>query len=204
MGGGVCWERGALAGVLAAARELGMAAHLDGARIWNAAVAQEVAERELAAGFDTVSVCLSKGLGTPAGSLVCTTRERITWCRRYRKMFGGAMRQSGVLAAAGLHALDHHRGRLAEDHGHARYLAEALASVPGITIDLGRVETNIVMIDLDEVPAARVVDDARRAGVLIGSVGPKRILAVTHLDVDRAGCTRAAEVIAGVVARARA
>ena len=203
MGGGICWDRADLAGVLAAARELGMATHLDGARLWNAAVAQDTAERDLAAGFDTVSVCLSKGLGTPAGSLVCTTAERIAWCRRYRKMFGGAMRQSGVLAAAGLHALEHHRTRLADDHANAGYLAEALAGAPGLTVDRARVETNIVMIDLDEVPAARIVEDARRGGVLIGAVGPRRLRAVLHLDVDRAGCTRAAEVIAAAVLAAR-
>jgi threonine aldolase len=204
MAGGVCWAREALAGVIAAARSLGMALHLDGARLWNAAVAQGVSERELAAGFDTVSVCLSKGLGAPAGSLIASTRERIGTARRLRKRFGGAMRQAGILAAAGQYALEHHRGRLAEDHAHARYLAEALAGAPGLAVAPGGVETNIVMIELDAPVAEAVVAGARRRGVLLGAVGARRLRAVTHLDVDRAGCTRAAEAIAAAVAEARA
>jgi len=197
MGGGTIWDRGELARVIAAARELGMALHLDGARLWNAAVALGVPERDLAAGFDTVSVCLSKGLGTPAGSLVCSTKARIARCRRYRKMYGGAMRQTGLLAACGLYALEHHRARLAEDHAHARLLAERLGADPA------KVETNIVMIDLDGVPAARVSELAGRAGVRINPTSPTRLRAVTHLDVDRAGIERAATVIADAVKDAK-
>jgi threonine aldolase len=202
-GGGVCWDRGALDGVIATARELGMSLHLDGARLWNAAVAQRVPELALAAGFDTVSVCLSKGLGAPVGSLVCSTKERILLCRRYRKMYGGGMRQVGILAAAGLYALEHHRARLAEDHANARHLAESLVGVAGVSIDLARVETNIVMIDLD-VAANVVVAGAKRRGVLLGAAAPKRIRAVCHLDVDRAGIARAAAAITEAVAEARA
>jgi threonine aldolase len=199
MGGGLIWDRAALAGVIAAARDLGMALHLDGARLWNAAVAQKARERDLAAGFDTVSVCLSKGLGAPVGSLVCTTRERMERCRRLRKMMGGGMRQVGVLAAAGRYALEHHRARLADDHRNARYLAESLAGVPGVRLDPAKVETNVVIFELDAADAAAVVAAARERGVLIGAVGAKRIRAVTHLDVDRAGCARAVEVIASAL-----
>ena len=202
MGGGLLWDPAELAAVQAAARELTMALHLDGARLWNAAAAQGRTERDLAAGFDTVSVCLSKGLGAPAGSLVASTRERVALCRRFRKMYGGGMRQAGILAAAGLHALDHHRARLAEDHANARALAEALAGVAGVTIDRARVETNIVMIDVDA-PARAVVDAAKRRGVLLGAASPTRIRAVTHLDVDRAAIGRAAEAIAAAVAEAK-
>jgi len=202
-GGGVCWRRDALDAVIAAARELGMALHLDGARLWNAAAAQGVSERELAAGFDTVSVCLSKGLGAPVGSLVCSTTARIKDCRRFRKMYGGGMRQVGILAAAGLHALEHHRARLVEDHANARHLAETLRGAPGIRVDLARVETNIVMIDIDP-PASTVIAGVRRRGVLLGAAAPQRIRAVCHLDVDRAAIGRAAEAIIAAVAEARA
>ncbi|MCA9679409.1 MAG: low-specificity L-threonine aldolase, partial [Myxococcales bacterium] len=193
MGGGLVWDRGQLAEVLATARELGMATHLDGARLWNAAVATGCTERELAAGFDTVSVCLSKGLGAPVGSLVCSSRDRIARCRRYRKMYGGGMRQAGILAAAGLHALEHHRGRLGDDHGNARWLAEQLVA-RGLKVDLARVQTNIVMIEVDA-PTEPMIAAARAGGVLIGSAGPRRLRLVTHLDVDRAGCERAGGVI---------
>jgi threonine aldolase len=187
MGGGLCWTRDALDGVIAVSRGLGMALHLDGARLWNAAVAQGVTERSLAAGFDTVSVCLSKGLGAPAGSLVCTTRERIGWCRRLRKMFGGGMRQVGILAAAGLYAVEHNRARLAEDHANARTLAQALG------VDPARVETNIVMMEVAHPP--RVVEAAARRGVKIGTAPGGRVRMVTHLDVDRSRCIDAANII---------
>src|SRR5688572_16887190 len=180
MGGGLVWDRAELTRVIDTARRRGGALHLDGARLWNAAVAIGVSERELAAGFDTVSVCLSKGLGAPAGSLVCTTRERIVLCRRLRKMFGGGMRQVGILAAAGLYAVEHHRTRLAEDHANARTLAQALG------VDPSRVETNIVMMEVAHPP--QVVEAAAKRGVKIGTAPGGRVRMVTHLDVDRARC----------------
>ena len=196
-GGGVCWDRAELAAVVATARDLGMRLHLDGARIWNAAVAQGVPERDLCRGFDTVSVCLSKGLGAPLGSLVCASRERIVHARRVRKMLGGGTRQVGMIAAGGLHAVEHHRERLADDHANARALADALG------LDPARVETNIVMIDAG-VPAGLVVEAARRRGVLVGSAGAERVRAVTHLDVDRAACLTAARAIREAIAEVRA
>jgi len=200
MGGGVCWELAALAEVTDAAHALGMATHLDGARLWNAAVATGTSEHELARGFDSISVCLSKGLGAPAGSLVAGGRDFIRLCHRFRKMHGGGMRQAGVLAAAGLYAVEHHRARLAEDHANARALAEALAGAPNVAVELAGVHTNIVMIDLARGTADAVCAHAREHGVLLGTAGAQRIRAVAHLDVDRAGCTRAARVIAEAAA----
>jgi threonine aldolase len=201
MAGGTCWDRAQLADVVDAAHQLGMICHLDGARIWNAAVATGVTEQELAVGFDSVSVCLSKGLGAPAGSLVCGPRPLIKACHRFRKMYGGGMRQSGMLAAAGLYALEHHRTRLADDHANAKILAEALAGAPGIRIDLTKVQTNIVMIDFERGTARAVVELAREDGVMLGTAGAQRVRAVTHLDVDRDGVLRAAQVIAEIAAK---
>ena len=201
MGGGLVWEREAVRDVLAAARRLGLVTHLDGARLWNAAVAQGTSERELAAGFDTVSVCLSKGLGAPVGSLVCGSRERIHAAHRARKMLGGAMRQAGILAAGGLFAIEHNRRRLADDHANARHLAGSLAATPRLRVDPARVHTNIVMIDVEPpLSAEALVARAAARGLLFYPVGKQRIRLVTHLDVDRAACTRACEILAEVAA----
>src|SRR6185369_15923733 len=135
MGGGICWEPTQLAEVIDAAHALGMRAHLDGARLWNAAVAGGTSERALVHGFDSMSVCLSKGLGAPAGSMIAGPRDFIRRCLRLRKMYGGGMRQVGILAAGGLHAIEHHRARLADDHGNARALAELLVGKPNVRVD---------------------------------------------------------------------
>jgi threonine aldolase len=195
--GGRVWPEAQLAGAVRAARELGCRTHLDGARIWNAAVATGRPEHELAAGFDTVSVCLSKGLGAPVGSLICGRRDDVWRAHRVRKLLGGGMRQAGILAAAGLHALEHHRARLAEDHANAQRLAERLG------VDAAAVDTNIVMLDLDErgPAAAEVIARARDAGVLANAVGPRRIRLVTHLDVDARACDRASDVLARAMLR---
>lgn len=200
MGGGTCWDLAALREVTEAAHALGMATHLDGARLWNAAIATKHSERELATGFDSISVCLSKGLGAPVGSVVCGSRDFIRRCFRFRKMHGGGMRQAGILAAAGLHALREHRARLADDHANARLLAESLAGAKNLAVDLARVHTNIVMIDLAHGTADAVIAVAREDGILLGSAGHQRIRAVTHLDVDTAGVMRAGRVIADIAA----
>jgi threonine aldolase len=202
MGGGICWPRELLVEVTRTAHALGMATHLDGARLWNAAIAGNTTEKELAAGFDSIAVCLSKGLGAPVGSVVAGKRELIRRCHRFRKMHGGGMRQAGILAAAGLHALEHHRARLADDHANARALAEALAGTKGLNVDVSRVHTNIVMIDVDKISADAVCAQAKPLGVLLGSAGAQRVRAVTHLDVDRDGVLAAAKVIAQIVAAA--
>ena len=173
--------------------EIGL--HCDGARIWHAHVADGVPLERYGALFDTVSVCLSKGLGAPVGSLVVSTRERIERGRVLRKRLGGGMRQVGVLAAAGDHALTHHIGRLADDHGRARRLAGALA--PYGIVDAGRVVTNIVPLDFTKstVDAPTLGAAARERNVLVSVLGPRVGRLVTHLDVDDAGVDRAIEVL---------
>jgi len=201
MGGGIVWPRAQLDDVVAAARALGLATHLDGARLWNAVAAGTLGVRALAAGFDTVSVCLSKGLGAPVGSVVAGTRETIVRAHRLRKMYGGGMRQAGMLAAAGLYALAHHRERLVDDHANARRLAEQLAEVPGFTIDLASVQTNIVVIET-ALDTAKLVAICAQSGVRISTIAAGKLRLVTHLDVDAAGCERAASVLAAA-AKAR-
>jgi threonine aldolase len=200
MSGGLCWDRRQLADVIETAHGLGLAMHLDGARIWNAAIATGASERELTAGFDSFSVCLSKGLGAPIGSVIGGKRDFIARCLKLRKMYGGGWRQAGLIAAAGLYALDHHRARLADDHANARALAERLAGAKHVRVDPARVQTNIVMIELDRGTPAAVLPLAKKAGVLLGTSGAHRLRVVTHLDVDRAQILRAAEVIADIVA----
>jgi threonine aldolase len=168
----------------------GAAIHLDGARIWNAHVATGTPLREYGAVADVMSVCLSKGLGAPVGSLLIGDRDTVAEARVWRKRMGGGMRQVGILAAAGLHALDHHVARLAEDHGHARLLAEACG------VDPAAVETNIVVVERHD--AADFVARARDAGVLVGTVGPTLVRLVTHLDVSRADADKAAAVLAAL------
>ncbi len=195
--GGRLFTMGELAAVAAVARARGLALHLDGARLWNAAVALGVSVAEMAAPFDTVNVCLSKGLGAPVGSALAGTREAVVAARLYRKMFGGGMRQAGVLAAAALHALEHHRARLAEDHAHAKVIEAALREALGGSerARLIPAETNQVNVDTDGIPAERLVEAARRRGVLVGAMGPFRTRAVTHLDLAAADVPVAARAL---------
>lgn len=174
------------------ADEVGCAIHTDGARIWNAHVATGTPLEAYGAIADTMSVCLSKGLGAPIGSLMLGTLDQVAGARVLRKRLGGGMRQVGVLAAAGLYALDHNVERLAEDHEHARLLAEACGNDPLLT------ETNIVVVDVPDAQA--VVTAAKEQGVLVGAVGPTKVRLLTHLDVDRAAVEQAAKVLAGVLA----
>ncbi len=180
-----------LRGLRALADELGCAVHTDGARVWNAHVATGTPLESYGAITDTMAVCLSKGLGAPIGSLMLGSADQVAEARVRRKRMGGGMRQVGILAAAGLHALDHHLDRLAEDHDHARLLAEACGTDPAT------VETNIVVVDVPD--AAAVVAAAREEGVLVGAVGPTKVRLLTHLDVDLAAVQTAAKVLARVV-----
>ena len=170
---------------------VGCAVHVDGARIWNAHVASGTPLADYGAVADTLSVCLSKGLGAPVGSLVVGSADVIAEARVRRKRLGGGMRQVGVLAAAGLHALDHHVDRLAEDHENARLIAEACG------VDPANVPTNIVVIDVPSAPDA--VAAATEQGVRIGAVGPQRVRLLTHLDVSREDAEQAAKVLAGIL-----
>jgi threonine aldolase len=189
--GGLVQPLGELRRLWEWSRPAGVAVHLDGARIWNAHVASGVDLATYGRLADTASVCFSKGLGTPVGSVLVASAERIATARLWRKRLGGGMRQVGVLAAAGLYALDHHLDRLAEDHEHAQLLAERLG------VDPGTVETNMVV--LDGVNAPVVAEAAKAHGVLVSQVSPHRLRLVTHLDVDRAGIDRAADVLASLI-----
>jgi threonine aldolase len=199
--GGIVFPQDQAESICAAARERGIASFLDGARLWNAAAASGRSLAQLAAPFDLVAVALSKGLGAPGGSLLAGSAELIERATRYRRMFGGAMRQTGIYAAAGLYALDHHLARLADDHAHARQLAEQLARCPAIEIDLTTVQTNIIVFRLtDRAPdAATVVERAKKRGVLLFAFGPRTLRAVTHRDVTRAQCSEAAAALAQCV-----
>jgi threonine aldolase len=194
-GGGAVVPLADLQALRAFAEEVGAGVHLDGARIWNAHVATGTKLADYGAVTDMLAVCLSKGLGAPIGSLVVGTREAIEESRVWRKRLGGGMRQVGVLAAAGLYALDHHVDRLADDHAHARLLAEACG------VDPASVDTNIVVIDVSD--ALGIVAAAREQGVLVSAVGPRALRLVTHLDVTREQAERAAGVLAGLMDRTR-
>jgi threonine aldolase len=196
-GGGRVWPLELLREVVAEGRRHGLHLHLDGARIMNAAVASGVSAAEYGSGFDTVTLCLSKGLGCPLGAVVAGSQERMAKARRFKHLFGGAMRQAGIVAAAGLYALDRHVERLAEDHAHARRLAEGLAEA-GLPVDLEQVETNFVLLDVGRLGlgADEAVARLRGEGVLLSMAAHKDVLrAVTHLDVTSVDIEQAIERI---------
>jgi threonine aldolase len=198
--GGAIVPLDALARTAAAAREAGLSVHLDGARLWNAAVATGVPLERWAAPFDTLMMCFSKGLGAPVGSILAGDRSVLARAHRFRKMFGGGMRQAGILAAACLHALDHHLERLAEDHRRARRLAVLAAAAPGLSADPAAVETNIVLIEVADPAwdAGSVVAGLSERGVRVVPFGPRTLRAVTHLDVDDDAIERAGAALAGL------
>jgi len=198
--GGRVFPQERIVGIAERARRHGLALHLDGARLWNAAAASGRPLDELAAPFDTVNVCFSKGLGAPVGSALAGSDELIGRAHRFRKMLGGGMRQAGILAAGALYALEHHRERLAEDHRAARAIAEIVGQVPGARVDLDAVETNIVNIGLARARADAVIEAARERGVLISSIAPHALRGVTHLDVSGEQARRAAETLAEAIA----
>ena len=196
LAGGRCARLETLEEIWGHAKEHKLPVHCDGARIFNAAVALGVDVKTLTRGFDTVMFCLSKGLGAPVGSMLVGSAELMARARLYRKALGGGMRQAGVLAAAGLLALEQGPRRLHEDHANARLLAEALANIDGVAIDLESVETNIVIFRLTNgVPAPELEALLKERGVLVGAFGPEAIRLVTHLDVSRGNCVDAAEVL---------
>jgi threonine aldolase len=194
--GGRCWPLADLEGVTTAARERGMRVHLDGARLMNASVATGVPATQIAGLFDTVTLCLSKGLGCPLGALLAGSKETIERAWREKHLFGGAMRQAGIVAAAGVYALDHNLDRLSADHARARRLAEGWHAA-GLPVDLDQVETNFVQLDVGALGFGR--DEAlarlREAGVgLSSTIHPTVIRAVTHLDLDDDAIDRAIEL----------
>lgn len=199
--GGIVVPQGDAEEVCATAARFGVATYLDGARLWNAAAASGSGPNALAAPFDLVSVALSKGLGAPGGSVLAGPRDVIRRAVRYRRMLGGAMRQVGIFAAAGLWALDHNLDRLDDDHENARLLAARLPSSGRVVLDPRTVQTNILVFRLtaDAPDADTVVSRARDRGVLLYAFGPRTLRAVTHLDVSREDCTRAASTLLAVI-----
>lgn len=199
--GGIVFPQDEAQRICALAREHGVASYLDGARLWNAAVASGRSPAQLASSFDLVSVALSKGLGAPGGSLLAGTRALIDAALRHRRMLGGAMRQVGIFAAAGLYALDHHLSRLAEDHDNAARIARRLVESPRILLSADTVQTNVIVFSVapDAPDAPTIVARARERGVLVIAFGPRTIRLVTHLDVSRSQCEQAADVLFEII-----
>jgi threonine aldolase len=202
MGGGTVYPMRTLCEIYDAAHQRGVRVHMDGARIFNASAALGIPVHEIASASDTVMFCLSKALGAPAGSMVAGPADLIAKGRLYRKRLGGGMRQAGILAAAGLIALEDSPARLPTDHANARFLAEGLARIPGIQVDAGLVESNIVVFDISASGLAPIDISARlrERGVLINAINQRCLRAVTHYDVDRAQCAQAVEMVAECMA----
>jgi threonine aldolase len=203
-GGGTVQPFDQLAAVGQLCREAGVGYHLDGARLWNASVASGVSIGDYGRLFDTVSVCFSKGLGAPVGSVLVGSADNIARARVLRKRLGAGWRQAGMLAAAALHAFDHHVERLADDHAAARLFAEAVAAEAPGAVDLDTVQTNIVVVNTGEQPAVEVAQTVARRGVSMSAVGPRLLRAVTHLDVTAEQCADAGAIVADVLARSLA
>jgi threonine aldolase len=202
MHGGTVYPMADVREICDGAHERGVPVHMDGARIFNAATALGVPVREIAAPADTLMFCLSKGLGAPAGSILAGPAEKIAKGRLYRKRLGGGMRQVGVLAAAGLVALDETPRRLFDDHCNAKFLAEGLSRIPGIAIEPARVQTNIAVFDVSGTGIAPAAISARlrERGVLINAINERQMRAVTHYDVSRDACAQALEAVTSAVA----
>ena len=200
-GGGTVQPLSEIRALYEGAQEMGIALHLDGARIWNAHIASGVPLVDYGKYFRTISVCLSKGLGAPVGSVLLSTAENITKARVWRKRLGGGMRQIGILGAAGHFALDNNISRLVEDHRHAKILAEQIHQVAPAVINPDHVQTNIVGLNLKElnITAARLAATAKEKGVLVSALGPRYARLVTHLDVNESDISKAAEILAGIL-----
>ncbi len=201
VGGGAVYPLSTMQEITRVAGDRGLASHLDGARLFNAVVASGVSAAAFAQPFDTVSFCLSKGLGAPVGSVIVSTHDRVARLRRLRKMFGGGMRQAGILAAAGLYALDHHITRMQEDHDNAKHFALQLQQIPAVYVDPDLVETNIVLFEVvgSDRSTGEIVQVLKDVGVLLNAVGEHRFRAVTHLDVSSADIEQATHRIGKVL-----
>jgi threonine aldolase len=196
-GGGRVYPQDKIEAICSWAHENGLAAHLDGARIWNAHAATGLPLADICKPFDSISVCFSKGLGAPIGSAVAGTKEFVSRARRIRKLFGGHMRQVGIVAAGAIYALDHHIARLTEDHRNAQLLAAAIRDTPGLRLDPDCVESNLVWFDVDPqlAPAPTIAARMREAGVLVHLAGPQTLRVCTHLDVTAAQAATAADLL---------
>jgi threonine aldolase len=193
--GGSVWPIEAIQSVTTAAHSRGLATHLDGARLWHASIASGISEAEYAQHFDTVSVCFSKGLGAPVGSCLAGSATLIARARRFKQQFGGGFRQAGIIAAGALYALEHHRPLLHQTHSAARRFAEALAQIPGISVDPATVESNIVRFDLTACGPIPFVEEAHRRGLFMLPFGPAAIRAVFYLDITPAEAEAALNII---------
>jgi len=200
--GGIAWPLAALRAAADEAHRNGLAVHLDGARLFNAAVATGTDPREIAACADTVTFCLSKGLGAPIGSVLVGPAAKIAEAKRWRKMLGGGMRQVGMLGAAGLFALDNMVERLAEDHANALTLAEGLAEMDGIKLDLSRVQTNLVIFELERIPQRAFIVECEKRGLKGVAIGRHKVRFVTRYGIDSGDVQRALEIVAEVLATA--
>jgi threonine aldolase len=201
-GGGTIYPLSTIERIREVAVRHGIPMHLDGARLFNAVAATTLPPASYAQNFETVSLCLSKGLGAPVGSLILTNDSAlIDKARRFRRMYGGAMRQAGILAAAGIYALEHNTGRLKEDHDNAKRLARKLQQIPAVSINLQHVDTNIVIFDVvnHRLTPAALVHVLKQEGVLINSIGGTSFRAVTHLDISAKQIDEAAEIFARVL-----
>ncbi|MGQ0635358.1 MAG: threonine aldolase family protein [Planctomycetaceae bacterium] len=201
VGGGRVYPQESIDCICAWAHRQGIKVHLDGARLFNAVVATGSSAAEICRNVDTVSVCFSKGLGCPMGSILAGPAAEIARARRARKLMGGALRQAGIVAAAGIYALEHHVERLRDDHLNAHAFAEAIARVDGVTLDPPDIQTNLVyfQIDAELGTAAQLATRLKDEGILMNATGPQRLRACTHLDVDRSMVLRAAEAVAAIV-----
>jgi threonine aldolase len=201
MGGGTLYPLDQIDTICDQAHALGIRVHMDGARIFNAVAASGLAAARIASKVDTVMFCLSKGLGAPVGSMLAGAADTIERSRRYRKRLGGGMRQAGVLAAAGLIALEEMPARLCEDHANAKLLAEGLAALPGVSIDPAKVVTNIVIFDIagSALTPDQLAASAKARGVLLSGIGGTRMRVVTHFDVSREDCVRAVKALAAIL-----
>jgi threonine aldolase len=198
-GGGTIWPLEQIEAVCGAAREAGMQTHLDGARLWNASAATGISESAYARDFDSVSVCFSKGLGAPVGSALAGSTEFVERARRFRKLFGGGMRQVGIIAAGAHHALAHNRERLADDHAHARKLARGLSEIPGIEIEPDEVQTNMVYFDVQGLSATQVVEALGARKVWVLATGEQTLRAVTSLAVGADDIDRVIEAVRSIM-----
>ena len=201
MGGGSIWPLPHLQAVCATAHRHGLVTHMDGARLLNAVVASGIPAKTYAESFDSVWIDLSKGLGCPVGAVLAGSRQFIRDARRLKHLFGGAMRQAGIIAAAGVYALQHHVERLVDDHAHANMLAQALAELPAVRLNPADVETNIVIVDVSATgrSATAIAEQLQKEGVRVSVMGRTKLRAVTHLDVSRQDITRAIDVFRSVL-----
>jgi threonine aldolase len=198
IGGGKIWPLDQLQAVCRSGRSYGLQLHLDGARLWHASAATGIAVHDYARDFDTVSVCFSKGLGAPIGSALAGSREFIERARRFKQQIGGGFRQAGIIAAGALYALENHRTRLGEDHEHARLLAQGISALPGVSIDLATVETNIVRFRVDSIPAGTFVEKLHERGLYVLPSGHDGVRAIPYLNISRAQIKEAIEIVAAV------